>query len=492
MLLGYGRVLRGGQAGMKKVGIADEEGQNVWLSDQTAQVRTWFATRCALRALPGLGPSFDSTFDDFALVSFRAVLIAATVSTCKPRELEKLGGPALASAATIANFVADSKSDDTPGPRRTAAWAARNAAFDAHSAISGHTTGPGAVQASNAASHVARMAAGADTAEAAVALIRQAASADIVDPATWPTLWPDGKMPIGLSGLWNDMKISMQAAPEKWAFWLEWYRAILDGNPLDWALTQRIALDLTEEQWDAGPQIVARRIREIQRTFYTSIGPQLVQTESGKWGFERDANIPAEPLGYAIDSVRLALNAATLSGTQNGFSEDAAEYALIISACDRHSDHPSLVATTFWNACMSLQRNIGDVYPEDASLIALRNQLYVSVGEICEQDDLVRDRVAKLAALETRRYPTKTEKAELATLPVELREDLTFEALEAIEEAVDVIRSTEKPARFWRARLVNWVTTLGRGIERGQKAEKKAMWLLKLGKQIAGWFFDED
>ena len=110
--------------------------------------------------------------------------------------------------------------------------------------------------------------------------------------------------------------------------------------------------------------------------------------------------------------------AAALSADKgNGLKEDSAETFMIRTALDQHRGQASIIASSFWNACMSLNRQIGEIYPEDSALIALKNTLYTSVEEICEQDDLVRTRIAKLAALETRQYPTKEDREDLKKVP---------------------------------------------------------------------------
>ncbi len=69
-------------------------------------------------------------------------------------------------------------------------------------------------------------------------------------------------MPIGLKE-----KLSFahnEALGTAWSFWIEWYEAILNGTPLPWELTQRIALEVTEAEWDAGQKVVGARIAAIQ------------------------------------------------------------------------------------------------------------------------------------------------------------------------------------------------------------------------------------
>ncbi|MEO9782024.1 hypothetical protein [Sedimentitalea sp.] len=84
---GYDLVLRGGQAGMGKVEITDQESAKAWLEDQTHQTQIWFASRCALRAVPGLQKEPDETFDHLAFASFRALLISGAAGTCPAPEI---------------------------------------------------------------------------------------------------------------------------------------------------------------------------------------------------------------------------------------------------------------------------------------------------------------------------------------------------------------------------------------------------------------------
>ncbi|MEM9585614.1 MAG: hypothetical protein AAGA08_21115 [Pseudomonadota bacterium] len=315
---------------------------------------------------------------------------------------------------------------------------------------------------------------------------------DMQNPNHWGKLWHDAGMPDDVQRSWETIRSKLEQAPHDWSFWIEWYEAILNGTPLPWELTVRTALEITDAEWDDGPTTVARRINEIQRDYKTSVTPRLVRLESGLWDVEQDAEVAAEPLEFAIAQVEIALTAALSANQGNGLKETSSETILIRMACGEFRAFPSVVATSLWNACMGLQRNIGDVYPDDASLIALQNTLFTSVDELCEQDPLIRGRVAKLAALETRRMPTFQEREDLLQVPEMVAEDLTAPALEQLSDAIEAVSSTEKPARIWRAKLVNWLNTLGRGLDAAQKNEKRASWLLKLARSISGWFFDVD
>ena len=276
-----------------------------------------------------------------------------------------------------------------------------------------------------------------------------------------------------------------------WQFFHDWYLAMWEGKWTDWDFATEVA-KIADDVWDAGLEAVAAEIERIERRLKTQITPRLLRNSDGKWEIESDVEIAEEPIEFAIAQVEVTLVAALSGNANNGLIETSSETILIRSACSDYRDKPSVVAVSFWNACMSLQRNIGDVYPEDASLLALQNVLYTSVEELCDQSDIIRDRIAKLAALETRRYPTPQEREDLSQAPQEVEEEMTDEALAVLKRDIDIVVGTDKPPRMIRARLVNWLTTIGSGIDKAQKNEKRGSWLLKLGARISGWFFEVD
>ena len=94
--------------------------------------------------------------------------------------------------------------------------------------------------------------------------------------------------------------------------------------------------------------------------------------------------------------------------------------------------------------------------------------------------------------METRRYPTTDETAALLKVPDLVAEFTTTEAQEQLQEMVVIVVAEQKPPRIVRTRLVNWITTLESGIDKAQKNEKRASWLLGLARKIGGWPFKED
>lgn len=303
-------------------------------------------------------------------------------------------------------------------------------------------------------------------------------------------VWSGVDVPKSNQKAHEDFLVYLAGDPN-WQFFHDWYLAMWEGRFEDWDLAIEVA-KIADDVWEAGLEDLGAEIERIRRRLKTQVTPRLLRNADDKWEIEPDVGIADEPIEFAISQVEVTLTATLGGNPNNGLIDTSPETILIRSACSDHRDKPSVVAVSFWNACMSLQRNIGDVYPEDRSLVTLKNVLYTSVGELCDQSDIIRNRIAKLAALETRRYPTSQERKDLSQVPQELEDEMTDDALVILKSDVEIVAGTDKPPRMVRARLVNWLTTIGNGIDKAQKNEKRGSWLLKLAGSITGWFFDID
>lgn len=449
-----------------EVDFSDLDASTEWFDAQSIEMLCSMASRAALRVLANVSLSKGAHRKTLALLSMWAILTSAGRGLWRPADVDALEAAADSAArsahtaGTVGSWAAGSYA------RSAVDSAARTSALSTRTAVLSTRTA-----ALSAVSKDSRLPWDAMLAE---------------------PVWGDMEVPEAIAQNHANFLTYLDSDLD-WAFFRRWYAQMWDGTFEDWDLAIEVAT-LDPALWEGEDALakVAEAIRGIEARLKTRVGPSLVRNDAGKWDIEDDVILPAEPLAFAIGQVEIALEAALAKQGNNVFSEDASEAQMISIALSRHRDHHSVVATSFWNACMGLERNIGDLYPEDSSLISMRNVLYTSVEEMCAQDDLVRDRIARLAALETRRYPTPDEIEQLKTVPEVVSEDMTERANAKLADAIEVVTTTEKPPRLWRARLVNWITTLGRGIEQGQKAEKKAAWLLKLGRSIAGWFFDED
>lgn len=209
-------------------------------------------------------------------------------------------------------------------------------------------------------------------------------------------LWPSTKNITPLLEFWEGF--SARPDPDAtWAFWRKWYQGMLDGTPMDWDLQLRVAL-IDDAVWEEGAGAVAEAIRAIQLKRQTSVAPGLVRdSENLAFHIEAETALPRDILEYAHKRIEGALENALQSAGPNGLRDDSYESITLRRALDENPESASLLATGFYDACLSFQSTIGEQYPEDIALINLRNALWGVVEEINEVHPDARRRCARLA-----------------------------------------------------------------------------------------------
>lgn len=80
-------------------------------------------------------------------------------------------------------------------------------------------------------------------------------------------VWHDSPDADAFRDIWSAFDTKF-AANSLWSFWCDWYRGMLAGQPMDWALQRKIAL-IEEEIWNNGPEAVAAEIDKIKAKFAT-------------------------------------------------------------------------------------------------------------------------------------------------------------------------------------------------------------------------------
>ncbi|MDG1531470.1 MAG: hypothetical protein P8Q99_08965 [Paracoccaceae bacterium] len=257
----------------------DLESISDWLQEQDHQTQIWFATRNSLRVLPVIGLSTDESVTNLSFACLRATIISAAASTCPETDVESFrlaaysAATIIASSTRAANFIKEFESV-------TATHTATVAAIVA--SIAAYTTVPPTIEddssdilvdtVARAATTVRRIdlasgAAGGD-------IENDAISFDCSTPMLWDKLWPMEDQPDAFLQGWENLKLHWQLDDADWSFWVEWYEGILAGKPLSWELTQRIALEITTDEWEAGQIVVGERIREIKNDWLMSQLPQ--------------------------------------------------------------------------------------------------------------------------------------------------------------------------------------------------------------------------
>jgi hypothetical protein len=277
------------------------------------------------------------------------------------------------------------------------------------------------------------------------------------------------------------------ADPETWGFWARWYDGMLRGAPLDWELQRAIAL-IDDSVWKEGPEAVAQEIAKIEALHRTSVAPRLVRDDAaGLFRVEAETPLPDGVLAFARDRIGLALDAA-LAALPNGFKPDDYEPALIRAAIDQHPNAPSLLAVSFFDACLGLQKNIGDRYPDATPLIHLQNALYAVVEEICEIDEEAKQRCARLASLQPARSITPEDRRLVPEIAEAIADELDPEARAIVKADVEAIVNAPEPPKSARARFSNWMTTISVWLDRAKKAEARTEWLAKAVRKLWEWW----
>ena len=79
-----------------------------------------------------------------------------------------------------------------------------------------------------------------------------------------------------------DLDLALKHAGGDWSFWREWYQGFLDGKPMDWELQRRVAM-IPDEDWEKGPEHIARMIEEIRARFKLEKRLEALETEKLLW-----------------------------------------------------------------------------------------------------------------------------------------------------------------------------------------------------------------
>lgn len=448
---------------------------------------TLVAARAAMRVLPGLAwedPQMQDRLEKLSLPVLRAVLTAGVASQFPNKDVLSAAAHASADAKKVAG--------------ETGSAGALSAAYAA-----GTTNGSGiesSLQAISLSFNSCSLAAEKTSSQMDPNIAFKAVEmdTDLIDRGETPgvydaPLWPDENLPIAFVDFDKDLRNFWSAERSTWGFWLRWYEKMSkETKPISWELQRDVAL-ISDKIWKAGAEAVASEISRLEKLHRTGVTPRLIQNTDGVWDVEESPTVPDEPLEFAVSSVEQSLGTALKLCSQNMFNEDSDEAQIIRSALEKHRSNPSMLAVSFWQACMSFQANLGTEYPkDDPNLVGLQNTLYTSIEEMCEHSDLIKKRIGRLAALTPKQELTEEDKADLRALPDETKDHLTEKAQEELVDAVEDVSGSQKPQRSLQARLANWVTTLGKGLDQGQKNEKRAKWLVDLGRRLMRVFFPGD
>ena len=275
---------------MRAEEIRDERTLSAWLERRPRENEIAIAHRAALRVFPLYASRMHEAWAHKAELTSLPVLrcnllssVAATVPTAGIGSADTATSrEAAIQAGLVANMAADAAARDKDHIVSASVRTVADAALAAETAIIPNEAAYSAACAARAAAQVGRagrpgIAGAKDEASNNAELWFQVAT----DAAVFET----GSLPLARP-LWfaavpdwflqaENKMIALWAAdpPERWDFWRRWWEGAKAGRYLDPQLQLAIVQGVSDETWDAGPDAVAARIREIEAEFNAAREP---------------------------------------------------------------------------------------------------------------------------------------------------------------------------------------------------------------------------
>ena len=255
------------------------------LEPLSPKARGVLAVRAAMRVLPATDgalwfwPAGDRA--RFMLVVCRCLQFSAFVCSVGNEEAAPETDQQTRDTADAASAALESQGDSAAAVSAriaiTAVFSA-TAAMDAYAAGAGDTADASVATAVDVAlSSFSLLTAGSDGGDDAavdafsldVAGVRPSSFLDRLlgrpdDSAWWVLgrpLWPKG-VPAEAAGLWDVLQKDLRGLDAGFDVWVDWYQARLDGQPWDWELERRCALDATGPSWD--PATINADLRRLR------------------------------------------------------------------------------------------------------------------------------------------------------------------------------------------------------------------------------------
>ncbi len=295
----------------------------------------------------------------------------------------------------------------------------------------------------------------AETAPRAHAALYAALTADANTSNLWPELWGE-QAAFALAEEWKELKAQWEADPADWSFWIEWYEATLNGTPLPWELTKRIALEITDAEWEAGQAVVGRRIEEIKTQFLADQAPLAehltFDLASGLFRVEpiETQNLPL--LGALLSRIQDSLQDA-LQGN-NGLNESSREVRVLNRTIHQYSNDPQRMEMDFTSVAVGLRRQLHETQelPQSEDNLALLDAVEDGVRGIranhpdvaANRAQLAQQRICELSD-DDRQLLEDAQPVLEAISDDALREDFAADIPQLINDATQPLPSSAPP-----------------------------------------------
>jgi hypothetical protein len=191
---------------------------------------------------------------------------------------------------------------------------------------------------------------------------------------------------------------------------------MLDGEPLDWDLQRAVAL-IEDEVWQAGPEAVAERIRDIEAAFIVEKLPQaeemVFEAETGTFEVHPIETSDERLIAATLGQVDFALRTALQSNC--GLNTNCTACLYIRHTLDNCRDDPNAIEQNLEIAARDIEAGLASgAYDEDSRLTALQAVLERAVLDMRANHSAVADAWKKRTA-----FALKSLKAEQKRFMVE-------------------------------------------------------------------------
>jgi hypothetical protein len=216
------------------------------------------------------------------------------------------------------------------------------------------------------------------------------------------------------------------AQPDTWKFWLRWWDGVLAGTPLSWELQRDILLELTEEDWLAGPERVAARIAEIEVIHAIAATPNGEEVElnpvTGRLHLVPVTDLPSDIADYARRKIIKAVDLFG-DGVDNQYRALAPDHEMLLAVVADASNLP----VELFDACASASRRLN---------VRIRNGECPST----ETDALIADYLTRIreAGADILSHDTKTQEVITARNAI-IGNDALIDGAVVIRDAVALI-----------------------------------------------------
>ncbi|MEM1398120.1 MAG: hypothetical protein AAGH38_11825 [Pseudomonadota bacterium] len=300
---------------------ADKQFIENWLGNASYEHRIAIVSRVALRRLPEIADSQNPLFQLRLLSVLRTALTACVAA--------RLQGSNIKGVARRAAHASDKA--DTEGSKRStdAALLVNWAAL----AVTDHD---------NEQSYPIRTVRMLNYQEdIAVALdIECLSTSPNASDVFFTPLWNGEDVPSETLSAFDVLGSFWLANYTTWQFWRRWYQCLLSGDRISWDVQFAVAM-IPDEDWEAGPERVAARIREIEDDF----SAVRSQTDRSRLQAERLLSRAAMHALTAQETAKLIQSAVSINSLPAEFDGLRATPAILFAMAATLQTHAKKVAS---------------------------------------------------------------------------------------------------------------------------------------------------